>query len=494
MIGSLSYKILYGLFYQEKHFTPLNNVDKAMTVLLSTQLLLQNLRLLWNSKIPIHLWESYLPFWNAIAYPCIDSLAATLNSMFIFLVVVLCGLTIIVLLIVLHVFFSILGKVTPMFLIKIQKFLIFLICDTFFIPCTTVLVIFFKYSTVNMSYMEEYSNSPSSGSFQLGITGQVLSSIFLALILSISIINECCKSEIRHSLTEKSLHAKSFYYLGAYIKIVYFIQCLSFCSIQINFYFYYLVSVLIGYFSIVYLYIYRLPYYSNFMNLIKVTLHFEVFCVIVFLIVGYSNNNATVVIVLTVFMQPFIVIASKLVIDYRISKIKILKKEIKSSFNQFEISARNRLLSPENSDELMKYINKNYSITKNELLFVIQAYYCADILKNSALGSIKLSKVNTKSLNFFSGFQVYKCYKILEEINIKASEGFKLCLYLLNIDKILTQEKKLCKNLQRLWNKVLDPKYDLDSLTKFLNKSAFLIKDIQIKYLENLANHLHLKK
>jgi hypothetical protein len=444
------YRILSKLFYKENSAKSLNSLDKTLFALAHLQILLQNVKFLWSPALPINYWNSYLKFWVVLAYPSIDEVAAAINSSFVLLLIAISALTTIIFVVILHSLLSIYKKDTPMLFIKFARILIILVCDVYFIPCTIVLVILFKYSSINTNFIEEYANNPSSDPFQLGIFGQGLSLVFLGFILIISLINECCKFEIRHSLTDKIIEAKSFTYLGVYIKIVYFINSVLFCSVKVDFFFYYLVSIAIAHWVIWCLHIYKLIYYSNFVNFIKVTLHFEILCVALFFIIGSLLNNATVIIVLGVFMQPFIVIISKKIIEYRISKIRNLKEEIKSSFHIFEFSARKMLLSPENPEELIKFINKNFSITKNEILFVIQAYYCADVLKNSALGSIKLSRVNSESLSFFSGFQVYKCYKILEKINVKISEGFKLCLYLLNIDKILTQEKKLFRNLLRL--------------------------------------------
>jgi hypothetical protein len=485
----LVYKILLSVFYQEKPSRPLSSLDKTVASLITLQFLLQNVNFIWSPTLNISYWESYLEFWVILAYPSIDVIAANLNSLFVFLVMVISGLTIIVILLTIHIFLLVYEKTTPIFFIKLVKALIFFICNIYFIPSTTVLVILFKYSTFSLDVIEEYSNSPSSSSVQLGIFGQILSTVFLALILFVSLISECCQYELRHSLTDKDLEAKSFSYIGVYVKLVYFTNCIFLCSVQLDFYFYYLVSMGAVYGAIWYFYLYRLIYYSNFANFLKVTLHFEIFCFFVFFIVGKLANNATIILVLSIFMQPFIIIFSKQTIEYRISKIKPLKSEIESRFDIFELSSRKRLLSPENSGELIKYMNKNHFNTKNDTLFIIQAYYCSDILKNSALGSIKLSRVNLKSLNFFSGFQVYKCYKILEKINIKTSKGFKLCFYLLNIDKILIQEKKLCKNLLRLWDKILDQKCELNNLNKVLSKSVYCMKSIKANYQENLAKH-----
>jgi hypothetical protein len=489
MNNSFLYKVLSSFFYKERPYRNVNRLDKILVSLVDIQFLFQNLTFLWSPVVPIAHWESYLKFWILISYPSIDVIAAALKSSFILLLISLSSLTIILLLLMLHIFLGIYEKKTPNFLIKLSGILIYMVCDIYFIPSTILLVLLFKYSTINLSYIEEYDNYPSSASLQLGVMGQTISSIYLILNLSISLVNECCKYEIRHSLTDKSVEAKSFSYLGVYVKIIHFISCICVCTIQKEFYFYFLVAFGLTHGFIWYFYITRLIYYLNFINFVKATLHFDIFFISVFFVTGYLIDNSSVIIVLTVFMQPFIIITSRLLVLYRLSKIKPLKKKIESKFYSFEISARQRLLSSENPKQLLKYTNINYSKTQKDILFVIQAYYCADILNNSALASIKLSRANSKSMSFFSGFQVYKCYKVLEENNLKVSEGFKLCFYLLSIDRILNQEKKLCKNFLRFWNKIIDRKCEFSSLNKFLNKSVRLMGDIRGNYEENLARH-----
>jgi hypothetical protein len=457
--------------------------------LLHIQVLLQNINFLWNPYLTIDFWESYQKFWVTISYPCIDAIAAISNSLFIFLLVVLSGLALIVILVTLHIFLLSYEINTPVLFLKLEKFLVFLICDAFFISCTTILVLLFKYSTFSESFVEEYSNNPSSSSLQLGIAGQIISLVSLGLILSITLVGECCKYEIRHFFTDKDLQAQSFSNIEVYIKLVYFITTIFSCTIQFKFYFYYLISIAFAYGFILYVFVHRLSYYSNFMNFLKIWLHFEILSICLFFIVGYILNNSTVITVLTIFMQPFIFATSKIILERRITKIKTLKDEIKSDFVIFELSARKRLLSSENFKQLFKYINLNYSNTKNEILFLIQAYYCNDVLKNSALGSIKLSRISLEPLNLFFNFQVNKCYKILEEINIKKSEGFKLFFYLISFDKISSQEKNLCKSLLGFWNKIFDKKCEFDSLNRFLSQSVYLMKDVKAKYLEILSKH-----
>jgi hypothetical protein len=115
------YKILLSLFYQEKPSRPLSSLDKTVAFLISLQFLLQNLNFIWIPTLNISYWESYLEFWVILAYPSIDIIAANLNSLFVFLVMVISGLGIIVILLTIHIFLLVYEKTTPIFFYQASK-------------------------------------------------------------------------------------------------------------------------------------------------------------------------------------------------------------------------------------------------------------------------------------------------------------------------------------------------------------------------------------
>ncbi|OMJ68036.1 hypothetical protein SteCoe_34637 [Stentor coeruleus] len=453
MRSKVLYAILAEIFSEEKSVSSIRK-QHFLIVVMGVQLLAQNINFMWNPYLDMDNWNTYINFWVVLNYPCIDSLAAALGvlKIFMYLIIALISADAILILMILSLNAS--NKRIPFFLLKSLRLNLMFTCELYFIPTSIILILLFKYSSTGIHKIQEYTDFPDSKIMNFGILGQVFSVIFLFIHISLSILYEGFNLEIRHSLCEKNLNAKSSPNIEILIKIIYFVNCIFFTNIQISNYMIYIIILSLTYGYCTYKYISYLPYYSTFMNYIKILVHFEAFCISVFFVLGSFIGNSTIVIVLTIFMQPIIVFLSKFAIDYRMGIVSKPKKEIESSLIVFELAIRKSLMSTENSNKLIKYINLHNETKKEKLVIVYLANYCRDVLENNYVAGIAISRVDYKGLDFITNFQIFKCQQIIEKSNFEKSEGLRMSLYLLHSEKVMINERNFCMILLNIINKL----------------------------------------
>lgn len=483
------YRTLSEIFSEKNSPRSSIQVQRITLIFFSIQLLSQNFNFLWNPYLGMSHWKDYEFFWVVVNYPCIDSLAAFVNALPQFLYLIMTMIILCYALIILLAIRIIYEKNLPDLILKLLRFCIGFTSEMYFIPSTIILILLFKYSTFEFTEIQEYASLPSSDILNYGFLGQVLSVMFIFLHLGLSFLHEGCSYEIRHAKISENLMAKSCPDVDLLVKVIYIINSVCFTNVQITHYWNYMLVATIMYIYCTYKFIYYLPYYSPYVNYLKVLVHFEALCVTVFFLIAFYFKNATIVLVLTVFMQPFIIIFTKYTIEYRMKILSNIKKQIKSNLIVFELSARAWIQNPDNASKLIKYMNHNYAVSKNQLIFVYQANYCSDILFNTALANIKISRAEFFNHKIIQNFQIYKCQKRLEAENLKNSEGLKLCLFLLDYAKLKAQEKKFCKHILRFLFKLFEKGSKMETLKKSLIKLYESLESLKSSYTKILRNY-----
>lgn len=451
MKSNMIYEILSSVFTENfavGHSIKFQKIFSTVIMLLVT---LQNFKIMWTSSLSLPSWKSYSLFWKAIGTASFDNLASDLNMLFPYLIFVFSTHIIILGIFIWQGIRKLSNKEIPKYFIKILRFFLMLNCDLNFIPGTIVLVLMFKYSTITDSMISEYFYAPDSSALNLGVAGQVLSVFFLTLNLVIAVIYEGFSFEIRHSYVEYDINSKARPDVDIFVKVFQFGYCFMFAFFYEGHFIVYLsIYVVINAFC-VFKFCYSMPYYSYYMNFIKILSHFEGATIGLFFILAYIVENGTTVLVLSIFMQPLLPIFIKLLVDYRLTLLKTAS-EI-TSFDAFELTARKMLISSEKSEKLIKFMNTNFKREGNKLIYVYQANYCQDILHNSSIAGLKVSQIKFSGLAFISNFQVFKCQQKLEKFNFQTNESLRLCLFLLKYDKVIKTEKHFCINYLELLNK-----------------------------------------
>ena len=300
--------------------------------------------------------------------------------------------------------------------------------------------------------------------------------------LIIAILYETCSFQINHSLPSLSISSKSTSKIDILIKILTLIVCSLYVSvITANYTVYLFILATIHGISIFQLFL-NLPNYDFFMNFIKIAMHAECFITIVFFFISYLMKDANIVMVLVICIQPVMMILIYEIIKYRLTKLPSIQDLSTENFMIFELSTRAYLHSGELKESMVKVMNRNYKLSKNKCILVLEANYCNEVLNNPMLALIKISRVNHHGINFIDNYQVFKCKEILQEINSKISDGYKLHNYLLELQKNKKEDILLCEELLKLCERIIDKNSSLSLLKKSINSTDHIIKTVKLQY------------
>ena len=269
------------------------------------------------------------------------------------------------------------------------KLLFELLCNVYFIPSAISLILLIKYSSSTKDYVEEYSNFLTSDQLDYGHIGRVSGILGLVFLLGLMIVYESCAYQMRHT-SNYDFYSKNINDMSIGIKVHYLFQCYLLTDLQITNYHIYLLASTVLYLVITLVAIYQVPYNSSFSNTVHIWLHFNNFFAVLCFLIQFELDSASVGIVLILVMQPVIVFLAIEILAFRVSKFKSINLAIVRTFNDFEQSIRKYLQNGEKNIELLSVMNEYSKNNNNQLIHVLQANYCYDILNNSELALLKI--------------------------------------------------------------------------------------------------------
>ncbi|OMJ73654.1 hypothetical protein SteCoe_27615 [Stentor coeruleus] len=477
------YQYLHSIFGNESiSCSQSTRTQKVGILFTSTVQILQIIRFFWTPYLNYDFWDNYKPFWFVLAYSCPDILAASIGFFGIFSLIVvsllfLCALTLFLQMILLFK-----SKNLPICIIQIFRFVTYILCEVFFVSSCTSLIILFKYSHFINSVISEFPGDLDSNEANFGKIGEILSLLSLMILITLTFLYESCNFEVRHSLADIDLYAKAFPNTDIQLKIIMFTSSCFYISLLQSSYQIGLVLEIIMFGFCAYQYFSNLPYYSSYMNCAKILINFEAFCIGCFFILGSLLQNSSVTFILCIFLQPLIIISSLSYIKANKTSLTKSKESINFTLKKFELASRELWKSSENYIKLLKYMNYNYDRQKDKMLFVFQAYYCNDILKNSTLAAMKLSRAEVEGYKIITNFQIYKCMKILKTRGLAFSEGLKLSLFLLDLDMVNDIELRFCEVFLKLLTSIIMKNVEIRKLFEDLKSFYMLLDECKKKY------------
>lgn len=474
------YKNLSIVFKGDNVFMLSLRTQKAIMAIKCFQIISQQINFLWAPQMDMKHWDSASKFWFMISLASIDNLAAELSFLFWLLMLVICLISAGVVMMVWIVVAENKEKKIPVWVKKTLKIVLFLVCDCYFIPCSNILFLLSKYSNSSYTYISEYLTFPSISYLDLGLAGKFLSVLFLALHLALALLKEIFTLETRHSLTNIDLSAKSQAEFGIQLKMFSFIICGMWAYSQADSY-RILLAFLVSFYGFCSIKItFVQHYYSNYANFMNNLVFIESFAVGVFFVVGLFIGNAYTVMILAVFLQPGIFGLSYSSILYRKRWLKSPKNEVFGV--SFELAARKWCRNRNKAKKMIKYFNLNYQKCNNKMVLVYLANYCADILNNTLIASIKICQVDFQGINPISNFQIYLLQEKLKLFNIQTSESLKLCVFLHKYKQAIFEEKSFCLLYEKMLKNLSKNIINLISLRKHINYFNFSLKKVMKNY------------
>ena len=443
----------------------------------------QQTNLMWISSTNVESWKAISPFWETISYASLDCLCSYFGILNIFVMFVGCSTSLIMALLLIHSFLLKLRGKSWMLITKVIRGLSFIHSEVLFVCYCIGMNLLIKYSYKQNGKIEEYNQDNGSNILNYGIFGIVFGIIFQIFHLVISICYTGYSYEIRYLSKGSDFHSKSEVKYEILFKTILFISTVMYCFTDKAFYLKRLFFMI--FFDLISLLYYskRIPYYSNFMNFLRLLKSLECILISTSFILSYIINNSIITLVLSIFMQPILILFSLEAINYRHTH---LPNSIES-FCDYELSNRKTLKSESIPKQIIKSCNFHYSTTKDPKFLIFESYYCLDYMRNPSLALIKLARSHQHTSNIFTRFQSYKCQNTINQCRSETN-GLKICKFVTRYGKVIDTDKKFCITLISFLQKLkrdTDSKVlarDLFEYTYFAKQTKKLYEDLLVEY------------
>lgn len=485
MTFDLLYQTLIKLFSKNPRSETITQREKISQIILHQYIFFQHLRLLWYHDLTLNNFSNLKDFWVVLSYPALDETFAQQGILpyFSILIWILVAWNTFVL-----IFSAILiknKKKVPGLMKSLFRISILATSKLLFIPITIVMILVVKYSFGQYMYLEEYDNDINSGIINYGTIGGIFALISLVLHLALSVLFENSNFDISHVSGRFDIQSKfSSLYEILYL-ICTFVTALFYVLMGKSSYTWFLFINIFCFLFIGIKYIYYLPFYSFFMNLLKVILSFQICLVSAFILIGLKMQNGTVILTLFSILQPAMIYVIYHIVKFRVSRIKSSPSAFENIF-LYELAQRKDLISGAREESLLREMNDVHNFNPSKLNLIAQAYYCKDHLDNPMTGLIKISRTDHQGFDIVSNYQVFKCKENLQALAYESVDSFKLYKFSLDLQQVKSHDYLFCMQLLRLSIKLHDDNSELNEMKDLVNETFDSSKELKEKYEELL--------
>ena len=439
----------------------------------------QNIHFFLYTHMNIKFFDNFSNFWKLISFTFLDQLFETLGLLTEYLSTILLFIVLLFLLSFLEFLLTFWKKRLNRHSLFVLRFLIEICCNVFFIPIISVLV---------KMIGEQNGKSLSAQNYDLTKTNlfepqtsKVVGLACLTWVIFLSFLYEMSKFEIRKMGQGKWSHGKISSGCDLFIKAVQVSNSLLYGFLYTSAYQFFVIICIISYSISSWKIMTNLPYYSKIVNIYKAFFQLSLACIGLFFLIGKWQDNANIIISLSVFIQPVLsIIVYSLVnsIYKKNSKVEIVEGV---DFATFELLNRKSLHS-EKETSLLKNLDKNYTLTKDKLNRVLAAYYCLYTLDNCSLALIKIHFLKCEGYNLPLNYQIYKCQLLIKNHCKLHSTSYKYLNYINRMKKVRKSDKKFCYMYDKFFSIILESNPKLSGLKKSLEIFIRTIEKLQKIY------------
>ena len=356
----------------------------------------QNIHFFWYSQMNIKYIENFSILWKLVSFTFLDQLFETFGLLEEYLATLLLFMGLLFMAAFLASFLIIFKRRLSKQFAFVFRFLIEICCNVFFIPIVSAFIKMIgddnrpSFSAQSYELNKAYLFEPR--------TSKVVGLVGLIWVIFLSFFYEISKFDIRGIGQGKLRKGKISANCDLFIKAVQVLNCLLYGFLHISVYKFYLIICFACYSISAWKIITCLPYYSEIVNVYKAYFQLSLACISLFFLIGKLQDNANIIISLSIFIQPvlsIIVYSLVLSIYNKNSKMEFTEG---ADFATFELLHRKSLHSQSEVD-LLQNLDKNYSLTKENLNRVITAYYCLYTLGNCSLALIKIHSLTNEGYN-----------------------------------------------------------------------------------------------
>ncbi|CAG9325445.1 unnamed protein product [Blepharisma stoltei] len=456
---------------------------------------LQMLSLIWYPDMNIKQWNKYNSLWNFVRYFNLISICSEIDA----IVLGFYGIiSLILFCIASFIFVAVLGyfkKEAPSIITALTQQIISFISTIAYIPGLLFFSMIFKYSSFGYTEIKEFHGNKSVSQLDYGFIGAALGIIFDFLLILLAISHELLTADLRHTFASKNIRARSHSTIDVETLLFYPIQVFLYLFVGNSSTVYYQLSLFIigGLFTIHILY--YLPYYTPVGNSIESSRMSMFTITIIFFFIGYALDDAGVFALLGVCLQIFIAGGTTIIAYSSYNKAHKRKNEIATQYD-FELKIRHLLMnkSTDNRKKVIDsftYFSKQKKFIRSKLFVIWETYYCIFILKDERLARIKFSKIINYKSSPEAWIQELKIIKWFEDNKSNVFAETNFLEYLIELDKVKTQDKSMCFMLLKLWNEITAHKPRINSLRKYVAKVAENISYAKTSYKNLIGIHKH---
>lgn len=467
MTGSLFYISLDLITNQSFEMNLSLRSQKTLQIIILIIIACQSYRLTWKPILNIQSISHFSSFLEVLSYPSIENLFAHFESFKPFSMVLISLPIITLLLIIFHFVLIYTCKKHSKVLSSIINFKLFIQDTLLFIPMSLTFLMIFKYSNNTGLTMSEISDQPTPNNLDFGVAGSILSIVSIFILLLVVTVYQGCAYEINHVKSKALLTSRFLYTSDLIEKLLTFARCVLYVKVSNEFYKTFIILSFVSYLVQGFFHLSYMPYYHSLMNTLKTIQVAEGILFAIAFFVGYVSDNANIVLYLSMFLQPCVLLIVISVCNKRQEEIKKEPNGMKTV--NFEHYLREKLIRQEEIPGIFKLTRTHYEVTKNQIVFVLEALYSLYVLNNSMLGVNKLNEYKWSSFDIFSNLQIFKAASLVEQ-NLEASKGVKTVIFLHKMEKIIKNEENYSKSIEDLSCELSQSPASLSKLKNYLRK------------------------
>ncbi|CAG9317138.1 unnamed protein product [Blepharisma stoltei] len=466
------------------------NTQLGYEIFINTVFALQVVSLAWYPNMNVNNWTSYKILWQLMGWASYDSICANFGIMNFCFYGTISLLGICLISFTIFGFYIYINKDPPVYISFWPRKIAKLLTTFCLIPSTLILLVVAKYSLIDAEKIDEYGGLPSS-MLDFNLPGFFVSVLGIVVLFSINIYSEYFSCDIKHFQPKKNIKSRSCSLLDFQIRLFYILTCVSFVvfvnqavlihqSVLLSY------SLFIGYKSF-----YVLQYFNILENIIIACKLSMICSTLLFFILGELLDSASIIIALTIFLQPALFL---LVIKLVRRNYARLKNNAASLNNQFEFEKKFRhLLIDEDYEnkfgvlDLFKTYWKRHNFYKDKLFAIWEFNYCLSIIKDERLARVKLSKIANLQTSFEGEIQEWRLFAWLVKRKCKAFPETSYLEFLKEFSRIRAQDEELCYVLIEFQAEASLKAPRIDKIINYSERTANYIKILSEDY-KNLCD------
>ncbi|CAG9317118.1 unnamed protein product [Blepharisma stoltei] len=491
---------LYGFFgqlFKTKYSDKIKfRMQIFYEVVINIIIVLQLSPLWWSPAMKAAGWSSYIDFWQIIAYASYDEICAYFDIMDFCLygtIFLICSCLSSFAAFWLYIYMR---KDVPLIISILPRKFAMLLTTVCIIPSSMMFVMVIKYSTVDISIIQEYTGGISSSVYQYGPLGVFLGLFHIFALLFVNCFAEAFTCDIRHTHSKKNLKARSCAWFDLERRVYYVSMTILYVIFGNSDYsFAFQIAVFFLSFILYLRIIYSMQYFNTIENSIQACKMVTVSSSILFFIFAIIVDNAEILMFLTVILTPVLLYFTIRIIRRRYKNLPNLHKNPKNQY-EFEKTFRH-LLAEGNPDDKLEVLSlflgywRESHFIKDKLFVTWEFNFCLYTLKDERLARVKLSKIANAKSSFEGDVQEWRLFNWLVRKKHALFADTDYLEYLKNFSRIKNQDEELCfilAELQGEFSLRLPRIEKLVNLTKRAAQHIFYISDGYKNLLEKHQN------